>query len=137
MDFGELQGLYAKKFQEGNSGPNAYTGKKSQSNGKRYKENTQFQYFCGNIFLHGFIFTHDLSPHLTKSAPHISSGGKIKNRGTAYHFIKKNPLQISCRSFPNCRFIYRPVSQWIPPVGPGFSILLQLQTPAPSCSSPG
>ena len=56
MGFGELQGLYAKKFQEGNSGPNAYTGKKSQRNGKRYKKNTQFQYFLGNIFLYGRIF---------------------------------------------------------------------------------
>ena len=58
----ELQGLNAKKLKEGNSGPNADTGKKPQRNGKGDKKNAQFQYFFGNIFFHSFIFTHKCDP---------------------------------------------------------------------------
>lgn len=63
MDYQELQGLYTEKFQEGNSGPNADTGKKPQRNGKGYKKNAQFQNFFGNIFLHSFIFSHECCPN--------------------------------------------------------------------------
>jgi hypothetical protein len=59
MGVKKLQSLYAKKFQEGNGGPDADTGKKTKRNRKGYKKNTQFQYFFGNIFLHRFIFTHE------------------------------------------------------------------------------
>jgi hypothetical protein len=120
IDFLELQGLDAKKFQEGNRGPDAYTGEKPQGHCKGNKKHTQFQNLFGNIFLHGFIFTHGWSFYPVASVTAlVGSGEKIKNRNTAYHFILKNPYQFACRSFSILPVILRLVSSGNGPVGPG------------------